>query len=157
MADIELNWIASSFGADMRLAGAMLSQDNELRTAVVVSLFSWARANDEDVLPDEDATRQGFWGDSYPVEQGHKVGSRLWLLRREKLTTQTIARAQEYCREALQWLLDDKIASNVEVVCVRNGIDRLDISVTITRYYGGKTKLDFNDAWRAINSGVTNG
>lgn len=141
----------------MRLSGSLLSQENELRTAVVVSLFSWARANPEDVLPYEDAGREGFWGDAYPVEAGHKLGSRLWLLRREKLTTQTIARAQEYCREALQWLLDDRIASNVEVVCQRNGVDRLDITVTITRYYGGQEVINFADAWRAINSGVTNG
>jgi phage gp46-like protein len=157
MADIELNWTAAGFGADARIVAGDLSRENELRTAVVVSLFSWRRANPDDTLPTEDEDPQGWWGDSYPVINGHKIGSRLWLLRREKLTQRVIARANEYCREALQWMIDDKVASAIDVVVERNGIDRLDISVTIYRNGGGTVELRFSDAWQNITNGARNG
>lgn len=153
MADIELNWMAANFGADFRLADGDLSQENELRSAVVLSLFSWRRANDDDRLPDDTASRMGWWGDSYTTVNGNRLGSRLWLLRREKLTQTTIARAVEYCREALQWLIDDKVAQAVDVIAERNGIDRLDISVTITRADGQTLNLRFANAWEAVNNG----
>lgn len=154
--DIELNWQAEAFGADARLVMGDLSTENELRTAVVASLFSWARAEDDNVLPDG-ITKNGWWGDSYPVKPGHKIGSRLWLLRREKLTQETIARAEEYCREALQWLIDDGVAKGIDVELVRNGIDRLDISITINRAAGTSVALNFGNAWYGITNGVSNG
>jgi phage gp46-like protein len=157
MADIELNWIAGGFGADARVLAGDLSRENELRTAVVVSLFSWRRANAEDILPGDDGDLQGWWGDSYATVNGHKLGSRLWLLRRRKLTTDVIAKAAEYCREALQWLIDDKIATSVEVAVERNGIDRLDLQVIITRTNGTSVELRFADAWANIENGARNG
>jgi phage gp46-like protein len=157
MADIELNWQAAELGADVRLSGTDLSVDNELRSAVVLSLFSWRRANDDDALPDEASSRLGWWGDSYATAPNNKLGSRLWLLRREKLTQDTISRAIEYCREALQWLIEDRVASRVDVEADRNGIDRLDISITITRADGQSLNLRFANAWRTIQQGVLNG
>jgi len=150
MADIELNWIAADFGADFRIESGDLSKDNELRSAVVLSLFSWRRANPDDRLPDDDSGRMGWWGDSYGTTADSKLGSRLWLLRREKLTQETITRAVEYCREALQWLIDDRVAQKVDVEAERNSIDRLDILVKITRANGQEINMRYANAWQAI-------
>lgn len=47
-------------------------------------------------------------------------GSRLHLLSREKNTARTAAIARDYCREALQWLLDSGRASAIEVTVERD-------------------------------------
>lgn len=154
MADIELNWVSEKFGADFSFNGGDLSQNNELRSAVVLSLFSWRRANADDRLPDDTGELNGWWGDRFGEFTDSKLGSRLWLLRREKLTQQTIARAKEYCEEALQWLIEDKVAKSVLVVTERNLIDRLDISITITRADGAEIDLKFSNVWELIKAGA---
>ena len=44
MTDIALNWINALGGADIALEGPHLATDDGLRTAVIVSLFTDARA-----------------------------------------------------------------------------------------------------------------
>jgi phage gp46-like protein len=44
-----------------------------------------------------------------------EFGSRLHLLRREKNTERTAYLAREYCREALQWLLDSGRATAIDI------------------------------------------
>ncbi len=60
----------------------------------------------------DDGNRRGWWGD---LEQDYRVGSRLWLLRRQKLTTQVALKAEAYAREALQWLKDDGVVASLDV------------------------------------------
>ncbi len=71
-----------------------------LRRAVEISLFTWRRANASDQLEDDE--RYGWWGDSFPLVANDRIGSRLWLLRRRKLTTETIGAAVTYAQEALR-------------------------------------------------------
>ncbi|WP_200894101.1 phage GP46 family protein [Xanthomonas sp. MUS 060] len=58
--------------------------DNDKRhplvRAVLISLFTWRRANADDTLPDPRGFRMGWWGDTYPVVANDRIGSRLWLL-----------------------------------------------------------------------------
>ena len=79
-----------------------LDSAEPLVRAVVISLFTWRRANPDDDLPGD--LRMGWWGDSFPTVADDRIGSRLWLLRRVKLTRQTQMDAEFYAREALQWL-----------------------------------------------------
>ena len=49
-----------------------------LTRAVVISLFTWRRAE-----PDDNAdVPMGWWGDTWPAVQNDRYGSRLWLLYR---------------------------------------------------------------------------
>ncbi|MCV5591620.1 phage GP46 family protein, partial [Escherichia coli] len=77
---------------------------NDLQTAILISLFTDRLADASDET--DDGNRRGWWGD---LEQDYRVGSRLWLLRRQKLTTQVALKAEAYAREALQWLKDDGV------------------------------------------------
>ena len=131
MADIKLDWNAAIFGADASLANGDFVQDGDLSTAVVMSIFSWRRANPDDRLPDDSGRREGFWGDSLNEDEQDKLGSRLWLLRREKLTQETINRAHEYIAESLRWIVQDGRATQVDTVVERRGLDGLSILVTI--------------------------
>lgn len=119
--------------------------------AVVVSLFTWRRANPDDELPASDLL--GWWGDSYAEIAGDKIGSRLWLLSRSTLTQDTVRRAQEYATEALQWLLDDQVATSVTVTSSRLGVHSLGLTVVVTRAESGQVlNLRFADVWSYLKN-----
>lgn len=122
-----------------------------LLRAVIVSLFTWRRANPDDELPATDL--MGWWGDSYADVQGDRIGSRLWLLSRTVLTADTVRRAEEYVREALQWLLDDQVATAVHVSAQRAGLSALSVSVLVTRAESGQVvNLRFADVWSYLKN-----
>lgn len=116
---------------DIELDGYDLKTEQGLRNNVMVSLFTDHRAEPDDIIPDGTNDRRGYWGDSYPDVEGDKLGSRLWLLSREKETINVLQRAQEYAEEGLQWLLDDGVASAVNVTTERVRAGVLGIYVTI--------------------------
>lgn len=120
---------------------------DELARSVMISLFSWARARDDDEV--EGRRRYGFWGDTYG-DPGERTGSRLWLLRRQKITDTVVERAREYAQEALKWLIDDGVADSVSVTAQRGGLDRIDLLVTVTRNGIART-LRFADVWSFLN------
>ncbi len=65
-------------------------------------------------------------------------GSRLHLLRRAKLTDRTVTLAEEYCREALQWLLDIGRATKIDIFSERDSknIHRLNLKVEVIQADG---------------------
>lgn len=118
--------------------------------AVIVSLFTWRRANPDDDLPAD--LRMGWWGDSFPTIPNDRIGSRLWLLSRSTLTPETVAKAKEYAEEALQWLIDDGVAARVDVQTERQGLSTLAIGCRIYKS-DGTVPLDvrFTDVWGFLN------
>lgn len=118
--------------------------------AVIVSLFTWRRANPDDDLPAD--LRMGWWGDTFPTIPNDRIGSRLWLLSRSTLTPETVAKAKEYAQEALQWLIDDGVAARVDVQTERQGLSTLAIGVRIYKS-DGTVPLDvrFTDVWGFLN------
>ncbi|MBR0653304.1 hypothetical protein GXW78_26865 [Roseomonas terrae] len=87
--------------------------DQGLGTCVLISLFTDRRATADDGLPP--AERRGWVGDMLAEVEGDRIGSRLWLLKREKQTEETRARAEEYAAEALAWLLNDGLVAAIEL------------------------------------------
>jgi phage gp46-like protein len=104
---------------DWALSDGDLASDDGLFTAAALSLFTDRLANADDKLPGSDGDRRGWWGDAYlpPLANGapDRIGSRLWLISRAQQTPETAQRAQAYCEEALQWLVDDGVAASVRV------------------------------------------
>ena len=90
----------------------------------------------------DDEERFGWWGDSYPSVADDRIGSRLWLLRRVKLTAGTQRDAEFYANEALQWLLDDGQVLEVDVLTERVDSSRLNLRVMLT--IPGGTRLHIN-------------
>lgn len=131
------------------VAGSPLAADDPLIRAVIISLFTWRRANPDDAV---DGSRQGWWGDTTASLSGDRIGSRLWLLSREKLLPETFNRAREYAREALQWLVDDQVAAAVDVAAERYGRAGLALVVTITRADRRVTELRFADVWQRLQN-----
>lgn len=118
-----------------------------LTRAVLISLFSWRRAGADDT-PEED---HGWWGDSYPTVQNDRIGSRLYLLKRQKLSNKTALKAREYLAESLKWLTDDGVAARVDVTAARAGIHSMTASVTISKRDGTQLTISFDDLWSELN------
>ncbi len=137
-------------GADWAIGALGLEEEEGLETAVILSLFTDRRASPDDVLPFGETDRRGHWSDAYPTVPGDRMGSRLWLLSREKQLPQVVARAREYLREALEWLEEDGVASRVDcdAFIVRDGV--LGMSVVITRPDDQQTSFRFEYPWRSL-------
>ena len=79
---IALSWNDGVGAADLAVnASGALAEDDGLQTAVVLSLFLDARARPDDGA---EGHRRGWVGVAFTPED--RVGSRLWLLKREKHT-----------------------------------------------------------------------
>lgn len=150
MTDLALLWDSTGARADLAMAGPDLAQDHELASAITISLFTWRRARSDDRLPEPDASRMGWWGDSFAAIPGDRIGSHLWLLVREKITTETLNRVRDHAEEALAWLVEDKVAARVEVMVERQGLNTVALLVTVHRGDGRAVELRFEDLWRMI-------
>ena len=99
-----------------------------LQNAITVSLFTDARcASDE--LPQGETDQRGYWGD-IELPEGESLGSKLWTLKRKKVTQQTIGRVRDYAEEALQWLVNDGHLQSVNVTAERSGLYQIDLNIT---------------------------
>ncbi|MBK5146005.1 phage GP46 family protein [Budviciaceae bacterium BWR-B9] len=113
MSDITTVWqVDESIGdwLKSKLSGGDLLTGHDLETSILISLFTDRQARDDDMI--EDFDRRGWWGD---YESEYLIGSRLWLLRRQKLTTKVAIKAEDYAKEALEWLIKDGVASFIDV------------------------------------------
>ena len=119
--------------------------------AVIVSLFTWRRANADDELPGNEL--MGWWADTYADVPDDRIGSRLWLLSRSVLSAKTVVDAKDYATEALQWLLDDGVASAVQATGQRIGLNALGLTCVITRKDTGQVlDLRFADVWSFLKN-----
>lgn len=147
MADIQTTWVGGDQGGVWARAGADLASDDGLLTAVIISLFTDAPASALEAANAGLSDRRGWWGDAYADEAGDVMGSKLWLLRREKRTAATLERARQYATEALAWLVSDGVAESVAVTAEAVGTDVLGLQVTVTRKREPTAKYRFERFW----------
>lgn len=147
--DIETFISGDGQTTEWRLAGGALAADHDIKTALLISLFSDRRAEDDDVLPGEAGGRRGFWGDAFAQR---RIGSRLWLLGREKQLTEVVNRAREYAQEAVQWLVDDGICDSVAVDAAVIGKGTLGLSVVAKRNAAAPLTYKFAFAWNGTGN-----
>lgn len=143
---------AGDGGYDLRIDGYDLATEAGLRSAVIVSLFSDARAAPEDVQGGED--RRGWWADAWPEVAEDETGSLLWLLGRSKTTTEVLRQAEEHAEQALAWLVEDEVASQISATAERVQRDHLALTIDIMRPSGEAMQLRFEDLWKAALNAV---
>lgn len=102
------------------LAVYALRCEDTLATAIIISLFTDARAGDDDSLPYGSTERRGWLGEHY-LRDGAATpadgwGNKLWLLYISKHVDSILELARFTAQESLQWLLRDGIASRVQVM-----------------------------------------
>ncbi len=148
MSDIALLWSNTKGSADISVLGNDLLTDDGLETAILISLFTDRRVSTDEELPIGEIHRRGWWGDLGGLPSD-RIGSRLWLLNREKVLPVVLTRAHEYAKEAVQWLIQDKVANRVEVVVESTRFEELDIQVSVFRPAGTIVKSRYSYNWQA--------
>lgn len=114
MTDFALEWSIEG-NADLVIEADDLKADPGLQTAILLSLFTDARAEADDPDPAGDNDRRGYWADEFAEVEEDRMGSRLWLLDRQPARQNILVDAEKYDREALQWMIDDKVVDSIEV------------------------------------------
>jgi phage gp46-like protein len=150
VATIPAVFVKDGTEADWRIIDPSSVTLPHLVSAIVVALFTDRRAGAADVLPDGGDDRRGVWfdpGDGAAAEPEAWIGSRLWLLAREKATEEVRSRIEAYCREALAFLVTDGVAGRVDVSTRWAGIGALEIRVDAYRTGGEPVALKFEHVW----------
>lgn len=107
-ADLLLRF-SNAGSADLVIENGDLVMDGGVTTAVIVSLFSDARAlTDQLSAPDENP--RGWWG-----QEDLQFGSLMWVLTRSKLVELTLEVARESTLNALAWMIAVDLAESVVV------------------------------------------
>ncbi len=147
MTDIALTFTDFG-GGDLVLLGQDLGRDDGLESAVLVSLFTDRRVSTDQLRAGDDRTDlRGWWGDYNPSVPGDRTGSLLWTLSREKQTQETLARARQFTEEALEWMVDDKVSSRVDVATEYIGTGVIRIAIEIYRPGGSKQFYRYDYEW----------
>jgi phage gp46-like protein len=148
VADIRTFW---QDGAGLwQVSSPGLAEDSGLETAIIISLFTDRRAEPDDVLPDNSGDLRGWWADAYPAVDGDLIGSRLWLLSREKQLPEVLGKAKEYAEEALAWMIEDGVADSVVATAVKVRDGLLGLTVQIFRPTGTPARFRFELFWEGI-------
>jgi len=134
---------------DFAVGGGGLSAEHDIKTAVLISLFTDRRAEPDDPLPDETASRRGWWGDAL---NSRRIGSRLWLLGREKQLREVVNRAREYAEEALAWLVEEGVARSVQVTAEIAAPGWLGMRIEIERDRRAPFRYQFQLAWQGASA-----
>lgn len=116
--------------ADWRLAGPTepgnaygLAAQHALHTAILISLFTWRRAEPYDTLP-SGTDPNGWWGDNVDLQDDEtQIGSRLWLLSRAILNAETARRAEDYAYEALNPLVAQGAVAEFKCTAEFNAVE----------------------------------
>lgn len=150
MSDIALVWTETA--GDVAVKAGDLVVDDGLQTAILLSLYLDRQAGTGDTLPSSSPDRRGWWADQFAPDDGDLIGSRLWLLERSKRTPAVLTAARTYALEALQWLLDDGVASTLDVVAewyAGPAVSGLALTVVITKP-GQAASSRFGIVWQGV-------
>lgn len=149
--DIKMTYDSAQQEWDVTFGTSDIVMEYGLQTAVEMSLFTDQRAADDDILPDENTDKKGWWGDLIsPEEDSDEIGSKLWLLRRSKTTNDNLKLAKQWAEESLEWMITDKVAAKIVCNAYRQGEignDVLALKVEIYKQDGTKQVFEYDNLW----------
>lgn len=123
MADVKFS-IDENFGFDIDIENGDFVLEDGFDTALYLSLFTDARANETQVLIPE--YRRGWLGDLVSPIDDRQLGGHLWLVDQRRLTQSTLNETIDYCKKSLQWMIDDELCTKIEIsgsIVPRHGIE----------------------------------
>ena len=135
---------------DFNFLNGDLEREEGLETSVLISLYTDARASADDNVDDPNDLR-GWAGDLLPSNDDN-IGSKLWLLDRSKATQENANKAKQYVQQALNWMIEDGVASKIDVVTSIVGYEetkKLVLNITIYKDSDKILGIKFNDIWTA--------
>ncbi|MDY4480304.1 MAG: phage GP46 family protein [[Pasteurella] aerogenes] len=132
MSDLAITW-KNGQGDLVDLDGALLLDDT-LTNVIIISLFTDARVNGE----------RGWWGNSFAE---FEMGSKLWTLHRSKQIDDILEDAERYARDALQWMITDKLVSSLSVTATNPKQSMLLLTIIVTMPNGTVEQRTFSATW----------
>ena len=145
MLDLKLIEDGESGEFDLEIApGGDIASVNDFSTSLLTSLLTDRRASQEQVVVPQ--FRRGWIGDAAPALAGYELGSHLWLIEPSKATQQTMVLAASQARAALQWMLDQRVAVDIQVNGQITGPRQGRLTIEITAP-DGRTQTQFLDLW----------
>lgn len=142
MTDIKTVWNTATGTGDWQEANGDLQSGDDLQTAIYISLFTDRLARSDDDYDGQD--RKGWWGDT---DADYPIGSRIWLLRRQRLSTKVATKAASYAKEALQWLIDDGVVESVTITTQIVYPSRLYMDITYAQPARSATTVQYYWVW----------
>ncbi len=145
--DISISYNNTLGEYDVKYEHGDIQTDRTMTTALLMSIFTDRRANDDDELPNE-GDKGGWWGDLLE-EDDTKKGSRLWLLK-GRIDQQALNQAKEYIKESIQWFVDDGIWQFFSVTTEKGGEaynQRLNFQIDAHYSNGQNVSYKFKDLW----------
>jgi len=136
--DLGLNLIDGMF--DLTISNGDVVRDDGLETAVTISLFTDRRVTEEE-KPYLANSKRGYWGDLFSEIDGDKMGSRLWTLEREKRTTEVLRRAEDYAREALNWMIEDGVVLSISAIASYDSNKFINLDIKIVKPLGNESRF----------------
>ena len=134
-----------------------LVMEATMHTAVIHSLFTDARAGNDDKLPMNQTDRRGWLGAFYVPKNGTKAvtdyGSRLWIIYNSHASSEgegtdnvlEFARFAAY--ESLLWLVDEGIVDTVVVTSEWRGALGTLLALNVQMFKGNVNKPIYNALW----------
>lgn len=119
------------------------NEDYQLHTAITLSILTDQRALPSDGI---EGNQRGWWASSFSPFRGWQMGSRLWTLRGKPITSQLLNDAKTLTEQALEWLIEDKAVSEIEVVATRRDKENIDLAVSVRG--PTSTQAELVDIWR---------
>jgi phage gp46-like protein len=132
---------------DGLFTGGSIMIGNDLGTAILISIFSDRTAGTDDIIPDGSGDPRGWWGD---LDAAYPIGSKLWLRARSKQTDLVLALVKNDIADALQWLLDDKVAASIDVTTEWTRRGMLGARIVVNRNDGTSQSVRFDWAWKEL-------
>ncbi|MDR7259883.1 phage gp46-like protein [Sphingomonas sp. BE270] len=122
--------------------GTGLVSDQDLQTAVLISLFTDAEAGADDVIPDGSGDPRGWWAGP--------IGSKLWLRERSKATPDLPELIRNDIGQALQWLIDDGVVASIAVTAEYQDAKTIAAQVVLRRQDSTQMAMQFARVWETI-------
>lgn len=132
MSDLSIMW-HNGEGDLVALDDALLLDDT-LTTAIIISLFTDARVDNQ----------RGWWGNAFGQAE---LGSRLWTFARTKQLNTVLDEAKSYAEQALQWLIQDNLATALEVIATNPKDGVLLLTVVASLPNGATEQRTFYSTW----------
>lgn len=154
-SDLFINYLADAneLKFDLKLLNNDLSLDKGLQSLVLVSLFTNARVTREELSEGLDS-QQGWWGDVIENDLQRNIGSKLWLLTREKATEEVLELARQYCLDALAWFIEDGIAESVSCETSYDANKNMIIEIKLNRPQKADQEFKFKYLWEGQLGGL---
>lgn len=125
------------------IAGAGVLAGSDLKTAVLISLFTDRAADPDDIIPDGSNDPRGWWANP-------EMGSKLWLRERSKATAALPVLIKNDIEQALAWLVEDDVVAAIDVTTEYLTPTMIGATIVFHRSHGARAALRFSRLWESI-------